>query len=136
LTGLRSGGNTGTPASMPANWSATGGYLIGPAADLKQADLIGLDLSSLDLSGADLTGADLSGASLRGANLDNAILTQVNLGGTDLAGASLTGEQSSGVTGTPRRCRQDGRSPAASSSGRVPTCTAPAWSASISMGPT
>ena len=101
LTGLISGGITGTPDSLPTNWSAMGGYLIGPAADLEQADLINLDLSGLTLTGADLTGADLSGASLVGANVDNAILTQVNLAGANLTGASLAGEQSSGVTGTP-----------------------------------
>ena len=101
LTGLTSGGITGTPASLPANWSVAGGYLVGPTADLDSAVLINVDLSGLTLTGVDLNAADLSGANLTGTDLDNAILTGVNLGGTDLTGASLAGEQSEQVTGTP-----------------------------------
>jgi uncharacterized protein YjbI with pentapeptide repeats len=101
LTGLASSGITGTPASLPDNWSVVGGYLVGPAADLDSADLINLDLSGLTLTGINLNAADLSGASLSGTNLNDAILTAVNLGGADLTGASLAGEQSGEVTGTP-----------------------------------
>ena len=55
LTGLISGGLTGTPI-LPAGWISSGGYLIGPGANLS-----GANLSGVDLTGADLTGANLNG---------------------------------------------------------------------------
>ncbi len=101
LTGLSSGGITGTPASLPANWTVHGGYLMGPAANLSNAGLVNLDLSGLTLTGVNLNGSSLSGTNLSNANLDDAILIGVNLNATQLSGASLTGEQSSGISGTP-----------------------------------
>jgi uncharacterized protein YjbI with pentapeptide repeats len=101
LTGVTSGGIVGTPASLPLNWSAKAGYLIGPGAHLSMASLGHLDLSGLTMTGVDLTDSDLSGTNLSNTNLDNAILTGVKLNGTILAGASLAGEQSSQLTGTP-----------------------------------
>ena len=81
LSEVRSGGISGTPLVLPANWSLTGGYLIGPQADLSQADL----------SGADLSGANLSEAYLEGANLSGADLSEANLTATNLSRANLTG---------------------------------------------
>ena len=85
LSEVRSGGISGTPLVLPANWSLTGGYLIGPQADLSQADLSGADLSGANLSEGYLEGADLSGADLSEANL-----TATNLSRANLTGASFT----------------------------------------------
>jgi uncharacterized protein YjbI with pentapeptide repeats len=101
LTGATSGEITGTPASMPADWSLEAGYLIGPGANLYLADLANLDLSGFTLPGIDLNSADLSGTDLTDANLDDAIMIGTNLDGASLSGASLSGEQSTGITGTP-----------------------------------
>ncbi len=101
LTGVASGNITGTPASLPTNWSDVNGYLIGPDASLPDAGLSGAELSGADLSGANLTGADLAAADLSGANLDDATLTGSDLSGADLATATLTLVLSGGVTGTP-----------------------------------
>jgi len=101
LTGVTSGNIAGTPASMPADWSLKGGYLIGPGANLYLAYLANLDLSGLTLTGADLNSADLSGTNLANANLDGAIFFGTNLNGASLSGASMAGEQSTGITGTP-----------------------------------
>lgn len=103
---VRSGGITGTPASLPPHWRVISGYLIGPEADLTGASLAGVNLSGVDLSiavlksadltGANLTGANLSpsvlvGANLTKANLANADLAHANLANADLTGANLTG---------------------------------------------
>ena len=85
LSEVRSGGISGTPLVLPANWSLTGGYLIGPQADLSQADLSGADLSGANLSEAYLEGANLSGVDLSEANL-----TATNLSRANLTGATLT----------------------------------------------
>jgi uncharacterized protein YjbI with pentapeptide repeats len=81
LTGVVSGGITGTPNSLPDGWKLINGFLVGPGADLTSADLKGADLSGMDLTGVILTGAKLDGA---------------NLTGTKLAGV-----QSGGISGTP-----------------------------------
>jgi uncharacterized protein YjbI with pentapeptide repeats len=78
LTGVWSGGITGTPSSLPSEWSLTNGYLIGPGALLYDADL----------ASANLTGADLAYATLDFANLTDANLTGANLTGTYLAGVT------------------------------------------------
>jgi uncharacterized protein YjbI with pentapeptide repeats len=122
-----SGQITGTPASLPANWSLAGGYLIGPYSNLDNASLAGVnlsstdlenaminhaDLSSTDLANADLTNAelensDLAGANLTDTNLDtfyvtNLTLTRANLSGTKFAyNGDLSGVVSGGITGTP-----------------------------------
>jgi uncharacterized protein YjbI with pentapeptide repeats len=86
LTGVSSDGVTGTPASLPSNWSLDDGYLVGPGADLANANLYGADLTNGDLSDANLTDAKL---------------VQVTLAGANLTGATLTGVSSGQVAGTP-----------------------------------
>jgi uncharacterized protein YjbI with pentapeptide repeats len=100
LSGVVSGGITGTPANLPyypdGQWMVAGGYLIGPGVDLA-----GVDLAGLNLSGAALVaGANLSDANLTGVKLSDAALG-ANISGTELAGANLTDLDSQGVTGTP-----------------------------------
>ena len=118
---------TGTPASLPTNWSLVGGYLIGPATNLEnarlagsnlsgadlqdamitQADLSGADLANADLTAAELGGSDLSGANLTDANLDTFYVSNLTLTGADLSGTKFTyngdlsGVVSGGITGTP-----------------------------------
>lgn len=116
LEEVRSGGITGAPSALPANWKLVGGYLAGPNADLEGAELESADLEGADLKGAnlhlaDLAGADLntadlktanlSSADLNGANLKAADLERVDLNGTDLAGADLDEVVSGHITGTP-----------------------------------
>lgn len=118
MHGLRSGGLTGAPASLSAQWSLINGYLIGPFADLSGAKLSNADLSGATLlevtSGgvtgtpilpagwtltdgylvgpvSNLTRANLAGADLAGADLTNATLFQANLAGANLSGADLSG---------------------------------------------
>jgi uncharacterized protein YjbI with pentapeptide repeats len=85
LSQAASSGLTGTPASLPANWSDSSGFLLGPTAYLVSADMTGANLSNADLSNADLNSATLTGATLTGANLSDA-----NIGG--VSSGSLTGE--------------------------------------------
>jgi hypothetical protein len=104
---VRSGGITGTPASLPAHWQLINGYLIGPLADLIGANLAGINwagvnltsvlLDSANLTGSDLAGANLSYAGLTGANLTSANLTNANLTGVNLANANLTGADLTGA---------------------------------------
>jgi uncharacterized protein YjbI with pentapeptide repeats len=84
LANAQSGGNTGTPSSLPGHWMLADGYLIGPDAGLANAQL-----SDADLAGADIAGAYLSGAQLSDANLDGASLAGSVMVSTDLAGSSL-----------------------------------------------
>jgi uncharacterized protein YjbI with pentapeptide repeats len=125
LTRVSSGSITGTPQSLPANWTllTPNGYLAGPRADLAGAklsysgisngDLAGADLSGATLIGAkftdtDFAGADLSqidaqnasfdGSDLSGAELTSASLYYANLGGADLAGADLTSATLTGLS--------------------------------------
>ena len=84
LTGARSGGVVGTPASLPAGWRIGVGYLLGPGADLSGEDLSGLDLAGIDLAG-------------------------VHLDAADLATADLPGVQSGAITGTPAGLPADWR---------------------------
>ena len=100
LTGVVSGGITGTPANLPyypnGQYVLGGGYLAGPGADLAGADLAGVNLSGASL----VANANLSDADLTGANLTSAALG-ADLSGTKLAGANLTDIDSQGDTGTP-----------------------------------
>jgi uncharacterized protein YjbI with pentapeptide repeats len=75
------------PASLPAGWSLTGGYLLGDSANL---------------TGANLAHANLSGIDLSDAILLNATLTSATITGTQLADANLYGVKSGGVTGAPK----------------------------------
>jgi len=63
----------------------TGGCIIQPHSECRQANLNGSDLS-----GANLFGVDLSGADLSGANLHRAYLRWTDLRGANLRGANLT----------------------------------------------
>ncbi len=102
LTGVQSGGITGTPSHLPANWQLIDGYLIGPHANLTSANLTGVVVpAGSNLTHADLSGAIMSFATLVSVHFDNAILTGVDLNGADLANATLTGIQSGGIIGTP-----------------------------------
>ena len=60
LTGVRSGGITGTP-DLSTRWMLVKGYLIGDGADLRGADLSGADLTGAFITNADLSTADLTG---------------------------------------------------------------------------
>jgi hypothetical protein len=100
LTGVVSGGITGTPANLPyypdGQYVLGGGYLAGPGAYLA-----GAALADVNLTGAALVAnANLSDANLTGANLSYAALG-ADLSGTELAGANLTNLDSQGNTGTP-----------------------------------
>ena len=86
LSYLAASGLTGTPASLPAGWSAASGFLLGPAANL----------ASLDMTGANLAGANLTNASLA-----DATLTGANVAGTILAGADLGHVASGSLAGKP-----------------------------------
>jgi uncharacterized protein YjbI with pentapeptide repeats len=110
LIGVSSGGITGTPSDLPANWNLIDGYLIGPGADLVGASLSGVALSDLDMEGVNLTDAVLTntslGSDLTDANLTDANLTDADVANADLTGAVLTGTNldnvvSGSVTGTP-----------------------------------
>lgn len=101
LYGVSSGAITGTPASLPANWQLTQGYLIGFDARLENANLAGARLAGADLTDADLAGANLSAADLAGANLTSVDLFGATLADTNLAGAAMTYVMSGKITGTP-----------------------------------
>jgi uncharacterized protein YjbI with pentapeptide repeats len=119
LSGVRSGGISGTPATLPSFWKFVEGYFVGAGADLSDADLREADLSDAILTDAFLESADLSTATLAGvrsggirgipralptgwmlvegylvgptANLSNADLTNVNLSTVDLSRTIVTG---------------------------------------------
>lgn len=101
LTRVSSGGITGTPASLPTDWTLVDGYFIGPADTLTGASLAGADLTGADLDFADLTGADLAGANLSGAILGEATLRGANLAGTNLVTARLAAVMSGQISGSP-----------------------------------
>ena len=91
LTGVVSGLMTGTPASLPPDWSVANGYLVGPAADLHDAVLTSENLAGADLTGTNLSSANLTSTSLADANLTNADLDYARLTNADLQGATVTG---------------------------------------------
>ena len=104
LSGLITGGVTGTPSTLPSNWSLANGYLIGPSAFLYGANLTGADLSGADASGGNFEGANLTNANLTGANLTNidginSTFTGADLGSTSLSGSDLDDVVSGGITG-------------------------------------
>ncbi len=95
LTGIRSGGVTGTPAVLPSGWAINSTFLIGPLANLTGANLAGANLTRATLTGANFTdanlsNANLSGASISSANFTRAKLTGANLGLTNASFANLT----------------------------------------------
>lgn len=124
LTGVVSGGVTGTPSNLPAGWILSGGYFIGPGANLSGANLTGVNLTGADLTGANLTGVRSGGivgepstlpegwglvggylfgpeADLSGARLDGLSIWGVNLSNANLQGASInqTAINNSDLTG-------------------------------------
>lgn len=104
VLGVRSGGITGVPASLPVTQfggvSLIGGYLAGADADLNNADLASADLAGIDFEAATFAGANLAGANLAGASVDGD-LADASLSGTNLTNAYLAGVSSGGITGTP-----------------------------------
>lgn len=97
LAGVRSGGITGTPASLPADWLLVKGNLVGPGADLLDAALSGAGLAGADLAGADMADAILSNANLTGAGLAAANLSYADASGANLTRADLKGATVSGA---------------------------------------
>ena len=100
LWGVRSGGITppeliddstllSTLASPP--WNLSGGFLLGPGANLAGEDLTAVGLAYQQLAGADLTGADLSGRDLSGTNFENADLSDTDLSDTNLSNVNGLG---------------------------------------------
>ena len=85
LNGLKSGQVTGAPI-LPTEWEITGGYIVGPGADLK-----GAFLSNVSLAGDNLMGVNLTGANLYNVDLTNAVLNT----------ATLTGVSSTSIIGAP-----------------------------------
>lgn len=103
---VRSGQVVGTPVGLGAGWTATGGYLVGPKADLSGANLSGVDLSGRDLSHVNLTNANLTSTNFAGADLASATFLYTNLSGTNLSGTDLSqayvvAVTSGGIVGEP-----------------------------------
>jgi uncharacterized protein YjbI with pentapeptide repeats len=124
LNRIISGGITGTPI-LPNGWVISGGYLIGPGANLRGANLTGVDLTGADLTGALLTGvrsggiigepsalpadwvltggflfgpgADLSGARLDGLSIWGANLTNANFQGASINQTAINNSNLTGV---------------------------------------
>ena len=101
LTGVVSGGITGTPAALPTGWSLVAGYLIGPGADLSHKDLTGMSFAGLNLGGVDFLGANLTNASFLNATVSSSVFYFANLTGTDFTGATFKKVYGFGITGTP-----------------------------------
>jgi uncharacterized protein YjbI with pentapeptide repeats len=101
LNGVSSGGITGTPSKLPADWQLADGYLIGPGAGLADANLADVNLADADVQSADLDEANLTDADLSRANLAGAGLESATLAGTNLSGANLAELSSGSIAGTP-----------------------------------
>lgn len=101
LAGVSSGGITGTPSTLPANWRLIDGYLIGPDAQVTRANLAGANLAGADMQSINLTGTNLTDADMAGADLVSAGLGLTTLTGANLSGADLAKLTSWSITGTP-----------------------------------
>jgi uncharacterized protein YjbI with pentapeptide repeats len=107
LEGVQSGGITGTPASLPARWTLSGGILYGPTNQLPQQTGPNWVNGYLLVPGANLRGAVLfspndhffccGGRDLSRTDLSNANLREANLNGVNLTGAILTGANLQGA---------------------------------------
>jgi uncharacterized protein YjbI with pentapeptide repeats len=120
LDRVKSGGISGVPISLPEGWRLSGGYLLGPTADLSNATLQNLNLDGVDLSKAvfasglnyvksfNLSGNPIlpAGFTLKGGfffgpgvyvTLRNMNLTGVDLTSLDLTQVNIDG----GLTGDP-----------------------------------
>jgi uncharacterized protein YjbI with pentapeptide repeats/outer membrane protein assembly factor BamB len=89
LTGLRSGALAGAPSTLPAGWSATDGYLVGPHANLASANFQGSFPLNISFTGATLTHANFTNANLESADFRGANLADATFAGANLAGAAL-----------------------------------------------
>ena len=99
ITGIQTGGLTGSPVSLPANFVITrNGFMVGPEADLMNAILSGFNLAGDDLAGANLYSAILKGTDLRDADLSGANLLDANLTGARLPAVDVAGSDFSYVT--------------------------------------
>ncbi|MEI6446780.1 MAG: pentapeptide repeat-containing protein, partial [Actinomycetes bacterium] len=130
MPGVKSGGITATDLDLPADWTLTSGYLVGPGADLTGSNLTGVDLTGRFLPGVNFTDSILTGANLTdffsvdgsldgvrtggltGGEFYNPVNGQIlggrgpdlrnaNLDGVDLSAVDLVGTRSGGITGTP-----------------------------------
>jgi uncharacterized protein YjbI with pentapeptide repeats/outer membrane protein assembly factor BamB len=90
LAGATSGGLAGIPASLPTGFSDTGGYLVGPYANLAGAHLAGAFAVNDSFAHVNLTKASLADADLASADFGSANLAGASLKGADLSGAELT----------------------------------------------
>jgi uncharacterized protein YjbI with pentapeptide repeats len=77
---------TGTPIGLPAGFTLTKGWIVGPTSGLANADL-----SSADLSNRDLHQVYAEGTNFNNANLTNVDFTHADLNGATFAGATITG---------------------------------------------
>ncbi|CAM8630796.1 Pentapeptide repeat [Acidimicrobiia bacterium] len=141
LNGVISGSVTSTSApTLPASWTITSGYLIGPGANLSGASLASINLSNRALnttnfSNATLTNANFSGAiltsgiftstNLSNANLSTAWLKDANLTSANLTGANLTSVKFLGATLTSTNL--SGATLTSVSSGAVVATSAPTF---------
>ena len=141
LNGVISGSVTSTSApTLPASWTLTSGYLIGPGANLSGASLASINLSNRALnttnfSNATLTNANFSGAiltsgiftstNLSNANLSTAWLKDANLTSANLTGANLTSVKFLGATLTSTNL--SGATLTSVSSGAVVATSAPTF---------
>lgn len=107
LVGVSSGGITGTPSALPANWQLMDGYLFGPGAQVTQANLTGVNLAGADLKAINLSGTNLTDADLSGADLADGGLGLTTLTGADLSGADLANLISYSIAGTPAALPQN-----------------------------
>ena len=108
--------------TLPAGWTFSNGYLLGPGANLTNANLFGMNLTGINLTGATFTGANgqalagcptLSsgwlcaggdligpGLNLAWAQLSNLDLSGVSLSGTNLTNANLSNDTLNGTNFT------------------------------------
>lgn len=77
LSGAKSGGITGIPTTLPTGWVLSGGFLLGPKADLRGASLSNVDFRTAVLDGANLTGANVAGANFSLSKLAGIVATRL-----------------------------------------------------------
>lgn len=95
LSGVYARDIIGSPLALPADWRQSGGYLIGPNANLSNIYFGGQNFNNMNLTGVNLSNSNLSDASLintnlSGANLTNTSLYSANLTNTNFTAANLT----------------------------------------------
>lgn len=100
----QSGGITGNPASLPADWVLRSGWLIGPGVFLGNDNLNGVNLSGTDMAEADISFSTFTGSDLSGIDLADAVIVGADFTSADLAGADLFGAYLSTATWTGATC--------------------------------